>query len=292
MKISIVVTNFNGLKIIQKSLPLIIANRGPAHELIFADDASTDASLVYVRQLQKQYPFIKIISHPHNVGFAANSNAAVKAAVGDLVVLLNSDIHPQPGFITACLSHFRDPQVFGVGLCEINNPNWARIFWREGYLQYEPGTKIDQPHISAWVSGGSSIVRRSLFLKLGGFDEIYEPFYSEDLDLGYRAWKSGYKLLWEPKAKVIHKHEATISKFPRRFTDYVKERNRLLTVWRNITDNDLLRSNHIALIFRVLFGPNYIKIILAARRQLKKASPPVVFPQLSDHQIFQLFAHD
>jgi len=124
---------------------------------------------------------------------------------------------------------------------------------------------------------------------LGGFDGIYAPFYSEDVDLGYRAWKSGYKLLWEPKSIIEHKHESTMSKFPKRFLDYVKERNRLLTVLRNITDPKMLSENKITQILRVLSGPNYIKIILAARRQIKAYPAPIVFPVLTDQEIFALF---
>ena len=128
-------------------------------------------------------------------------------------MLLNSDIDPHQGYITNCLSHFNDPKVFGVGFSELNHENYGKIFWKNGYIQIEPGIS-SKTHISAWLSGGSSIIRRSEFLRLGGFDAVYEPFYFEDLDLGLRAWRSGYKLLWEPAAVVEHQHESTMSKNP------------------------------------------------------------------------------
>jgi hypothetical protein len=80
-----------------------------------------------------------------------------------------------------------------------------------------------------------------------------------------------------------------MSKFPKRHLDYVKERNRLLTVWRNITDPGLLQQNRITQIMRVLTGPNYFKIILAARRQIKSNPPPLVFPVRTDQEIFDMF---
>ena len=288
MTVSVIVTNYNGLPLLKKYFESVVINSPQASEIIFADDASTDDSVNYIRQLQKKYPHIKILSHRSNLGFGPNSNHAVKSAKNDLVVLLNSDIKPHPDYISNALKHFKDPKVFGVGFAEKGHENYARIFWKEGYLQHEPG-RSNKTHISAWVSGGSSIIRRSIFLKLGGFDRIYHPFYSEDLDLGYRAWKSGYTLLWEPSSVVEHRHESTMSKFPKKLLDYVKERNRLLTVWRNITDQNLLRSNKIALYGRVIFGPNYIKIIRAAKKQLKVSPPPVVFPTLTDRQIFEKF---
>ena len=291
MKISVIITNWNGLVLLQQNLETIIKNSPEAEEIIVADDASEDESLVFIKKLQKKYPRLKLISHQENLGFGANSNLAVKQSIGELIVLLNNDIRPQPKYITNSLKHFSDPNLFGVGFAESGHENWARFFWSEGYLQHEPGvTHIDQVHISGWVSGGSSIIRKSLFQKLGGFDPIYKPFYSEDLDLGYRAWKSGYTLLWEPNSVVEHRHETTISTFPKHLLDYVKERNRLLNTWRNITDPNLLIQNKLALVGRVITGPNYLKIIRAAKKQIKNSPPPIVFPKLTDQEILSKFS--
>ncbi|MBP9817925.1 glycosyltransferase family 2 protein [Candidatus Shapirobacteria bacterium] len=287
-KISVIVTNWNGISLLQKNFEQVLITSPEATEVILADDASTDGSVEYIKTLQKKYPKIKIITHQNNLGFGQNSNHAAKKAIGDYLVFLNSDIYPHPGFIPTALKHFKDKKVFGIGFAELDHENFAKIFWSEGYLQHVSGTS-KKTHITGWISGGGSIIRRDLFLKLGGFDSVYHPFYSEDLDLGYRAWKSGYTLLWEPNSIVEHHHESTMSKFSKNLLNYVKERNRLLTVWRNITDPGLLRRNQIAIIFRCLFGPNYIKIILAANRQIKKSPPPVVFPVRTDQEIFALF---
>ena len=289
MKISVIVTNWNGFSLLKKNLETVIKLSPEASEIIVADDASQDKSCDFVKELQKKYPQLKLIARTKNFGFGHNSNDAVDQTKGDLIVLLNSDILPHPNYIKNTLKHFDNKDVFGVGFAELGHENYARIFWKSGYLQHEPGTDIKKTHISAWISGGSSIVRKDLFQKLGGFDAVYTPFYSEDLDLGYRAWKSGYTLLWEPKSVVEHNHESTMSKFSKNLLNYVKERNRLLNVWRNITDKKLLGLNKIALFFRVLSGPNYIKIILAAKRQLKKSKPPIVFQKLTDQEIFKKF---
>lgn len=288
MNISVIVTNWNGLDLLKKNLETIIKLSPEAKEIIVADDSSEDGSVKYLKSLQKKYKKLKIISHKINLGFAKNSNYAVKKSRGDLVVLLNNDIVPQKNYIKPALKHFSDPKIFGVGFSELETKNWARIYWQDGYLQHEP-KQSNTAHISAWLSGGSSIIRKEYFLRLAGFDPIYKPFYSEDLDLGYRAWKSGYKIIWEPKCMVSHQHEATMSRFPKRFSDYVKERNRLLTVWRNITDPKLLRQNRLAIIGRVIFGPNYIKIIRAAKKQIHSHPKPIIFPVLSDQQILDMF---
>lgn len=290
MKISVIITNWNGLAILQKNLETIIKNSPEANEIILADDASQDESIIFAKKIQIKYPKLKIINHKNNLGFGENSNDAVNQSTGELIVLLNNDILPHPKYISNTLKHFSDPNIFGVGFAELGHENWANFFWENGYLQHQPGSSdIKHTHISGWVSGGSSIVRKNLFQKLGGFDPVYKPFYGEDLDLGYRAWKSGYTLLWEPKSLVEHHHETTMSKFSLSFLNYVKERNRLLNTWRNITDPDLLIQNKLALIGRILSGPNYIKIIRAAKKQIKNSPPPIVFPKLTDQEILSKF---
>ena len=290
MKISVIITNWNGLNLLKKNLEQVIKVSSEAEEIIVADDASSDESVDYVKELQKKYSKLKLITNKNNLGFGENSNNAVSKSKGDLIVMLNSDIFPYPNYIKNSLKHFSNPDLFGVGFAEIGHENWARIFWKNGYLQHEPGINIEKTHITGWLSGGGSIIKKNIFQKLGGFDKIYEPFYCEDLDLGLRAWKSGYTLLWEPKCVIKHRHESTMSKFSKGLLNYVKERNRLLSVWRNITDPDLIISNKFALITRVLSGPNYIKIIRAAKKQIKKSKPPVVFPKLTDREIFKLFS--
>lgn len=288
MKISVIVTNWNGRKLLQKNLQDIIQASPEASEIILADDASTDDSLAYVTEIQKKYRQLKIISHDRNVGFGQNSNHAVNLSTGDYVVLLNSDINPEPGYLASSMKHFKDSHIFGVGFAEIGRENYASIEFKSGYIQHHPEFS-DKTHISGWVSGGSSILSKEIFQKLGGFDYAYSPFYGEDLDIGYRAWKSGYQCLWEPRSRVHHHHEATMSKISKRLLDYVKERNRLLNVWRNITDPNLLSQNRLAVIGRVLSGPNYLKIIMAARKQMKHNPAPIVFPTQTDSDIFKLF---
>ena len=89
---------------------------------------------------------------------------------------------------------------------------------------------------------------------------------------------------------VEHHHETTMSKFSPNLLNYVKERNRLLNTWRNITDPSLLLSNKLHLILRVLSGPNYIKIIRAAKKQIIKSNPQIVFPKLTDQEILKKFS--
>ena len=80
-----------------------------------------------------------------------------------------------------------------------------------------------------------------------------------------------------------------MSKISKGLLNYVKERNRLLSVWRNITDPQFVLNNKIAMVGRILSGPNYIKIICAAKKQIKKSSPPIVFNKLTDKEVLNKF---
>ena len=88
-----------------------------------------------------------------------------------------------------------------------------------------------------WAGGGSSAFDRRLFLGLGGFDGLYDPFYMEDTDLSYQAWKRGYDVLFTSRASVWHEHRGTSRKvFGDDFVDNMIRRNQHLFLWRSVTD--------------------------------------------------------
>lgn len=289
MRTSIIIPNWNGRQLLEKNLPAVLATK--SDEVIVVDDASPDDSN---ELLVLRYPSIKIVKHQQNMGFAVACNSGIQAAENEIVILLNLDVLPEPDFLKYTLLDFEDPNIFAVSF---NEPNWswARIFWERGFIGHEPGPKTKETHISAWASGGSAAFRKSTWEKLGGFDEIYKPFYWEDIDLGYRAWKKGYKVLWEPKAIVHHQHEAIIGKyFSEGYVNFVSERNRLLFIWKNITSPKMVFEHKLWLGRRLLATPGYWKPFLAALGKL----PPILprrfkewqDKKLSNEQIFTLFA--
>ena len=83
--------------------------------------------------------------------------------------------------------------------------------------------------------GGSCAFDRRKFLELGGFDDLLAPFYLEDTDLGYMAWKRGWKVLYQPRSVVHHEHRGTIGKrFSEAQIQSVLKKNFLLFCWKNI----------------------------------------------------------
>ena len=209
VKFSIVIPNWNGEKLLRKNLPAVL--KTGADEVIMVDDGSTDGSRKYINELTKlriNGLKIKTVSNKKNLGFIASVNRGVAAAKGNIVVLLNNDVVPEKNFLAPLRKDFQDPKVFAVSLGE-PQWSWAKGKWVKGFVEHESGKKTKMPHISFWSSGGSGAFRKDIWEKLGGMDDVYHPFYWEDVDLSYRAWKRGYKIIWDPRAVVYHKHEGT-----------------------------------------------------------------------------------
>ena len=148
-----------------------------------------------------------------------------------------------------------------------------------------------EAHQSFYVSGGSGVFRKSIWQELGGMDEkLLSPFYWEDIDLCYRAAKRGYINLWEPNGKVVHQHESTISKFPKKYVARVKERNQLLMLWKNIQSKNLIRKHIIKMFSRAIVHPGYFIIIFMALGRLpialKAKKKEIRECKVSDEAIF------
>ena len=114
---SVVIPNWNGKDLLEQYLPSVVeALAGnPDNEIVVVDNGSTDGSADFVRAA---FPQVKLLALPRNLGFGGGSNAGIRAARNDIVVLLNSDMRVDPGFLAPLLEGFRDPQVFAVS-CQI-----------------------------------------------------------------------------------------------------------------------------------------------------------------------------
>jgi GT2 family glycosyltransferase len=291
VKFSIVIPNWNGQKLLEKNLPKVLETG--ADEVIVVDNGSTDGSLKLLQKMKRKSSMVRTIELKKNYGFSYACNLGVKEAKSEIVVLLNNDVVPEKGFFTPLVEDFQDPKVFAVSLGE-PQWSWAKGKWIKGFVEHKPGPRTKTPHISFWASGGSAAFRKSIWEKLGGFDEIYKPFYWEDFDLSYRAWKRGYKVMWDPCSIVHHQHEETIrAKFSKRYVDFISQRNQLLFIWKNITTPKMMIEHKIYLWKRLLTQPRYWRTFLAALVRLPQILPARLKEfrekKVSDKEIFQKF---
>ncbi len=266
MKTSIIIPWFNTDWLAEKNLAAVLAAynnpKNEIIEIIVVDDASNDKSASIIKS---RFPEIKLICHKINRGFSKTVNTGVRMAKGELVCLLNSDVVPNENFLESTFDSFKNPRVFAVSLNESGSFGWAKGFFKDGFIGHRPGGKGDTSHLTFWVSGGSGIFRRKTWMELGGMDEkLFTPFYWEDIDLSYRAMKRGYRLLWNPRAKVEHNHETTINKLPQEYVARIHERNQLLFTWKNLGSTNLFRKSLVGVIKRVVSHPGYIRIVMMA----------------------------
>ena len=158
------------------------------------------------------YPEVRLLALPENLGFGGGSNAGFRAAKNDIVVLLNSDMRVERDFLAPLLAGFTDEAVFAVS-CQIffGDPTKRReetgltqAWWRTAAAcSHREEAEIDGLFPCFYGGGGSCAFDRRKFLELGGFDQLLAPFYLEDTDLGYLAWKRGWKVLYQPRAWCI-----------------------------------------------------------------------------------------
>ncbi len=250
---SIVIPNWNGRDLLKKYLPSVLAaaDRCPGSEVIVVDNGSTDGSAQFILE---NHPTVRVIALPKNLGFGGGSNEGFVHAKRDIVVLLNSDMRVERDFLRPLLDAFGDENTFAVS-CQIFFSDPAKLreetgltegWWQQGTLRVRHRTDetMRDPYPCFYGGGGSCAFDRRKFLELGGFDSLLAPFYLEDTDLGYMAWKRGWKVLYQPASVVFHEHRGTIG---RRFSDaYIQsvlKKNFILFVWKNIHDWKRLGSH-------------------------------------------------
>lgn len=299
MKATIVIPNWNGAHLLRKNLSQVInASRGS--ELIVVDDASTDDSVVFIRE---NFPNITVLQTQRHSGFPASVNMGVKYASGDIIVLLNTDVVPENNFLLPLLSCFDKPDVFAVGCLEKSHEQEGIVQRGRGIAKWIRGFYVHRlgvvgKNTTAWVSGGSGAFRRQLWLNLGGLDEMFSPFYWEDIDISYRALKSGYTLIFEKESVVHHYHDdgAIKSTYTPEFVTIISYRNQLLFVWKNLSNLSiwvehlfwlpiqLLRSlvmGRSAMLQGFLYGLKLLPSVFEARRRLSKTW------KISDKQVVE-----
>lgn len=239
--ISIIIPNYNGEELLKKNLPKVFETLHGSTEVIVVDDGSKDGSVNFLKT-QK----VRLLRNSKNLGFSSAVNKGVKAAKGEIVVLLNSDVYPENDFLDPLIKHFNDPQVFAVGCLDKSIEDGKVVLrgrgigkWDRGFLVHSRGD-INETN-TLWASGGSSAFRKSIWEKLGGLNTLYNPFYWEDIDLSYRALKSGYKVIFEPKSIVYHEHEkgAIKQKYSPFQIKTIAYKNQFIFVWENATDLNL-----------------------------------------------------
>lgn len=261
-------------------------------QVIIIDDASGENIKKEVRKISES---IFVIENKKNLGFAASVNIGVSKADGKFIMLINSDVKLLDNSYKKTLIQFeKNPKLFAVSFLQIEKDG-SRVgknilFFKKGLICHSKAAEFGKG-LTAWAEGGACIIRREYFEKLNGFDMIYYPFYWEDIDLSYRAYKRGWEILFDPKVVVEHYHESTIGKyFDKSDVKKVAFRNQLIFFWKNIKDKNLILKHFFYLPLNILYCfPGFLLALTRLPQIAKFRFVSKKISKLKDQEILKLF---
>lgn len=212
-KITVVIPNYNGIKYIEDCLRTLFLQvpDTPGYRVILVDNGSGDGSRELV---EERFPQVSVIALPENTGFCHGVNTGILRSDTPYVILLNNDTKVKPEFIKSLYRAIEQREdIFSVSarmlmwdrpeLLDGAGDRYCVLGWAYSRGKGKPTGRYEKACEVFSACGGAAIYRRSVFEKIGLFDEKHFA-YLEDLDIGYRARIHGYRNLYEPGAEVIH----------------------------------------------------------------------------------------
>ncbi|MFH0979679.1 MAG: glycosyltransferase [Candidatus Roizmanbacteria bacterium] len=290
--ISIIIPVYKNYEMFYKYLELN-KNHFEGCEIIVMNDYPPEN---IIKPVKKIYSEAIVVNNQKNLGFAGNVNKGVKKATRNYVILINSDVVLKDNSFLKALEYFkRDKKLFAVGFAQKEKDGKIvgsnRGYFKNGLINHshQPISNFQQRISNFWAEGGSSIFKRKFFFELGMFDDLYNPFYWEDIDLSYRAWKAGYKVIFAPQIQVAHQHELTIGKyFDQKQILKTAFRNQLIFQWKNLTDKNLI-IKHLLNLPRFVFTPGFFEALAKLPAILKARKKTVKLFKKTDKEILDLF---
>lgn len=223
--LTIQIVNWNAREHLRHALRSVFENAPDfPFEVLVLDNASQDGS---VQMIEKEFPQVHLLVSERNLGFAKGHNELARHAHGRYRLILNPDTLIMPNALTKLARFAEEHPEAGIIGPKLLNPDGslqyscrrfpnpvAAIFRNTPLGRLFPNNRytrdylmLDWDHNSVrevdWVSGAAMLVRKEVYEQLGGFDEQFF-IYVEDVDLCYRAWQAGWKVLYYPDAVIVH----------------------------------------------------------------------------------------
>jgi GT2 family glycosyltransferase len=255
--VSIVIVNWNGAEVLPECLRSVLGLNHKNIEIVIVDNASTDKSIEVVREICGGKA--KVIRLEKNIGFAAGVNVGVENAAGEFIALLNNDMVVEPSWLDRPLELLLKDKTVGIVSCRQMN-YYDRTMVDGLYHCVSKGLVLmslvsgrafgenelfSKPGYVMSANGGSAVIRAEVFRSLGGLDAEFFG-YMEETDFCMRAFLRGWRCVYAPDAVVYHRDGFSFKK-KRGRQFYLRERNRIWFLYKNIPAADILRSLHYVL---------------------------------------------
>tara|TARA_B100001765_G_scaffold213022_1_gene178111 strand:+ start:270 stop:1292 length:1023 start_codon:yes stop_codon:yes gene_type:complete len=209
-KVSIIIVNHNGKTLLEKCLESLFKVNYENFEVILVDNNSTDDTVEFVT---KNHPSIILLKLNSNKGFAEPNNIGSKIATGKYLLFLNNDTIVTPSFISEMVSVIENDNKIAICQSLLLKPDESvdssGDFIDHLGVVYNSTKKTDNIREISSARGASMLIHKKIFDILEGFDEKFYVSF-EDVDLGWRAWMIGYKVVLTPKSIVYHVGGQTI----------------------------------------------------------------------------------
>ena len=240
VRTTVVIPNYKGIDYIGGCLRSLYEGSVPV-DVILVDNHSADGSLKLVRQ---DFPQVKIVAFSENKGFPAAVNAGIRVAETEYVLLLNNDTAADTKLVEQ-LENALDahPEAFSVSakMLQMKNPEkldgagdfYCAFGWAFARGKDRTADRLRDPDRVFSACGGCALYRRSLFSRIGLFDENHFA-YLEDIDIGYRANIYGYPNRYEPKAVVYHAGSAASGSKHNAFKVTLSAKNSIYLIYKNM----------------------------------------------------------
>lgn len=237
--VCIAILNYNGIQYLKYLLPSVESAakiyQGSCR-IIVLDNSPSDIDKSWI---ELYYPNIEVVSAPKN-DYLFSYNWLLPQLSEEIVILLNNDLKVSDSFIEPLIRHFNYEDVFAVSATSLD---WIGGKFTCGpsllsrqYTLYRWGYDCNRQEIShtLFASGGFSAVDRTKFIEIGGFNDLFHPAYCEDLDLGFRAWRRGWRCIFDPNSKVYHHNQGSWGQENSRSVEQINLRAELLFVWSSL----------------------------------------------------------
>jgi GT2 family glycosyltransferase len=255
-KVSIIIINYNGKHHLESCLESLLKINYNNTEIIIVDNNSTDDSVNFV---SKNFPDVILIRLNENKGFAEPNNIASKVATGDLLLFLNNDTIVTPSFISEMIKPIQQDSDIGICQSLLLKPDESidssGDFIDTLGVVYNSKTQISEIREISSARGASMMIKKNLFEQLEGFDKKFY-FSFEDVDLSWRCWIAGYKVLIIPKSIVYHLGGQTYQKVKNSMA-FHGFKNQLSMKITNFESSLVLKN---MLKFFIIYGSRELKI--------------------------------